>query len=128
MQKIGQNFNKMGKNKNFISSQHCIRQCFSLPRFHFVLLLSLQTSWGIVLNFVLNEDEKYSWKKNKTLNAFFSKLDFLTFKLWNAVSRPFFEVDRWMRSHWKWNFLLYTLLVLTPNRQSAPFSHACTHI
>ena len=69
------------------------------------------TILGIVLNFVLIEDRKSSWKKSKTLNAFFSKLGFLTFKLGNAVSQPFFELGSWMRSRrWKDNFLLYTTI------------------
>jgi len=80
MQEIRQNLNEMRENENFIGWQRCIKRGFSLPQFLFVLLLSLRTNLGIVLNFVLIEDEKSSWKKSKTLNAVFSKLRFFDFQ------------------------------------------------
>ena len=110
---------KVWKSKNLVlrtkfqwnrKKWECYRWCFTLPQLLFVLLLSLHTNLGIVLNFVLIEERKSSWRKSKTLNAFFSKLGFLTFKLWNAVSQPFFELGSWMKSRWKENFLLHTTI------------------
>ena len=80
MQKIGQNFNEMEENENFIGWQHCIRPCFSLPQLLFVLLLSLHTNLGIVLNFVLIEDRESSWGKKQNFECIFLKTRVFNFQ------------------------------------------------